>query len=154
MSTILYYLSWPLGPTAARDHCTCRITTPPSHFIHHLSAAAGPGRSRSREADRLASPGHRWRSKSRSRTTDSNPYGVDNSQWPKIKELFAKPLPPGSRDDDFINDVTHRQGVERPRDRAARHARTGASATDHEQPHECAPVGDHWSIGTGTEHVL
>ncbi|HET6846772.1 MAG TPA: D-alanyl-lipoteichoic acid biosynthesis protein DltD, partial [Anaerolineales bacterium] len=39
-------------------------------------------------------------------SSDSNPYHVDNSQWNKIKELFAAPAKPGSRDDDFINDVT------------------------------------------------
>jgi D-alanine transfer protein len=37
--------------------------------------------------------------------TDSNPFGVDNSQWPKIKELFEYPVEPGSKDAEFIQDV-------------------------------------------------
>jgi poly-D-alanine transfer protein DltD len=74
------------------------------NFIHHLSAAQvsvhrTPGQIdwnalvRQAEAEQIAS-------------TDTNSFGVDNSQWNKIKELFFTPAAPGTRDDDFINDVT------------------------------------------------
>jgi D-alanine transfer protein len=73
-------------------------------YIHHLSAAEVTVPREPRELD--------WQGlidtaeREQMRNTDSNPFGVDNSQWPKIKELFDAPAAPGSRDDDFINDVT------------------------------------------------
>jgi len=76
----------------------------------------------------------------RIRNTDSNPFGVDNSQWPKIKELFDAPAAPGSRDDDFINDVT----IAREWNDLGLALRVmqelGADAIINEQPHECAAV--------------
>lgn len=100
---ILYVLSWPLaklqlGIMRVQDHYATVA------FIHHLSAAQvkvtrqpqqidWPALVKTAEAEQV-------------RQTDTNSYGVDNSQWPKIKELFTTPLPVGSRDADFINDVT------------------------------------------------
>lgn len=102
-SRLLYYLSWPLGQMQlAIMHIQDHYET--VTYIHHLSAAQVKITRQPQQID--------WASlvqvaeKEQIHNTDSNPYGVDNSQWPKIKELFVKPLPLGSRDADFINDVT------------------------------------------------
>jgi D-alanine transfer protein len=99
----LYYISWPLGRLQLvllhlQDHYAT-VT-----YIHHLSAAQVRVTRQPQKID--------WESlvkvaeKEQVNNTDSNPFGVDNSQWPKIKELFVSPVPLGSRDADFINDVT------------------------------------------------
>jgi D-alanine transfer protein len=73
------------------------------NFIRHLSSAQTTIIRKDREID--------WESfvpiaeKEQIENTDSNPYGVDNSQWPKIKELFLSPIPPGSKDEEFREDV-------------------------------------------------
>lgn len=101
--TILYYASWPLGRLQLgimhlQDHYAT-IT-----YIHHRSAAEVTVKRDPQQIDWSALI--RVAEKEQIRNTDSNPYGVDNSQWPKIKELFVQSQPPGSRDADFINDVT------------------------------------------------
>jgi len=101
--TWLYYVSWPLGRLAlAIDHLQDHYAT--VEFIHHLSAAEVEVVRQPRQIDwaTLAEVAEREQIEN----SDSNPYGVDNSQWPKIKELFFNPPPPASRDEDFINDVT------------------------------------------------
>ncbi len=37
--------------------------------------------------------------------SNSNPYGVDNTRWRQIQDLVKDPLPPGSRDSEFIQSV-------------------------------------------------
>jgi D-alanine transfer protein len=100
---LIYYLSWPLGRLQlAIMHLQDHYET--VTYIHHLSAAQVKITRQPQNID--------WAGlvqvaeKEQIHNTDSNPYGVDNSQWPKIKELFVRPLPVGSRDADFINDVT------------------------------------------------
>jgi D-alanine transfer protein len=102
-STALHYLSWPLGQLQLavlrlQDHYAT------VQYIHHLSAAEVTVTHDPRPIDwqALVSQAEAEQIKS----SDSNLYRVDNSQWNKIKELFAAPAAPGSRDDDFINDVT------------------------------------------------
>jgi D-alanyl-lipoteichoic acid biosynthesis protein DltD len=102
-SRLLYYLSWPLGRLQLTIlHLQDHYAT--VSYIHHLSAAQVKV---SREPQPID-----WNALLRAaeveqiKNTDSNPYGVDNSQWPKIKELFTNPVPAGSKDDDFIFDVT------------------------------------------------
>jgi D-alanyl-lipoteichoic acid biosynthesis protein DltD len=98
----LYCLSWPLGRLQItllrlQDHYAT------VNFIRHLSAEQVSITRQRREID--------WESlvaiaeEEQIRNTDSNPYRVDNSQWPKIKELFAAPRTPGTRDQEFIADV-------------------------------------------------
>ncbi len=100
---ILYYLSWPLGRLQLGImHVQDQYAT--VTFIHHLSAAQVKVTRQPQQIDWPALV--KTAQAEQIRQTDTNPYGVDNSQWPKIKELFAKPLPVGSRDADFINDVT------------------------------------------------
>jgi len=103
LSTLLHVLSWPLGRLqVAILHLQDHYAT--VEYIHHLSAAEVTVTREPRQVD--------WQAlidvaeREQIENTDSNPFGVDNSQWPKIKELFVSPLPPGTRDDDFINDVT------------------------------------------------
>jgi len=74
------------------------------NYIRHLSAAEITviRETRTIDWDRLVEVAE----KEQIENTDSNPYGVDNSQWHKIKELFVSPSAPGTRDQDFINDVT------------------------------------------------
>jgi D-alanine transfer protein len=102
-STFLHYLSWPLGRMQLailhlQDH---RASV---EYIHHLSAAQVTIARKPQSVD--------WQGlismaeAEQIENSDSNPFGVDNSQWPKIKELFTSPSTPGTRDDDFINDVT------------------------------------------------
>ncbi|MBM3124381.1 MAG: D-alanyl-lipoteichoic acid biosynthesis protein DltD [Chloroflexi bacterium] len=73
------------------------------NFIRHLSSGQTTITRKDREID--------WESlvpiaeKEQIENTDSNLYGVDNSQWPKIKELFLNPVPPGSKDKEFREDV-------------------------------------------------
>lgn len=100
---ILYYLSWPLGRLQlAILHVQDHYAT--VEYIHHLSAAEVKVTRQPQQID--------WQAlikvaeKEQINNTDSNPFGVDNSQWPKIKELFGAHVPRGSRDADFINDVT------------------------------------------------
>jgi D-alanyl-lipoteichoic acid biosynthesis protein DltD len=102
-NAVLYDLCWPLGRLQLsimhlQDHYAT-VT-----FIHHRSAAEVKVTRQPRQIDWAALV--QIAEKEQIQNTDSNPFGVDNSQWPKIKELFASPPPPGSRDDDFINDVT------------------------------------------------
>ena len=103
LSTAIHFLSYPLGRLQIailqlQDHYAT------VEYIHHLSAAEVTV---SREPRTI-----NWRdllavaAAEQIENSDSNPYGVDNSQWPKIKELFETPAAPGSRDADFINDVT------------------------------------------------
>jgi D-alanyl-lipoteichoic acid biosynthesis protein DltD len=103
LAAIVHYLSWPLG------HLRLTILHLQDHYatveyIHHLSAAEVTVKREAQPVDWQALKAQAEREQIDH--TDSNPFGVDNSQWPKIKELFEKPVPPGSRDDDFINDVT------------------------------------------------
>ncbi|HEX2698372.1 MAG TPA: D-alanyl-lipoteichoic acid biosynthesis protein DltD [Anaerolineales bacterium] len=101
---ILYYLSWPLGEIeVAILHLEDHYAT--VNFIRHLSA---------QEVQVVHQPEQiQWSTLLKAATreqvhsTTSNHFGVDDSQWPKIKELFAKPVAPGSRDNDFIYDVDH-----------------------------------------------
>ncbi len=102
-NSALYYLSAPLGQLELamlrlQDHYAT------VQYIHHLSAAEVTVTRQPRpiDWDGLVAQAELEQVKS----TDSNPYHVDNSQWNKIKELFEVPAAPGSRDDDFINDVT------------------------------------------------
>lgn len=100
---VLYYLSWPLGRLQlgllhVEDHFAT-VT-----FIHRLSAAQVKVVRQPQEINWTALL--QTAEAEQIKNTDSNPFGVDNSQWPKIKELFANPVPPGSRDDDFKFDVS------------------------------------------------
>jgi len=99
---ILYYLSWPLGRLQIailrlQDHYAT------VDFIRHLSADEVNITREAREID--------WAAlvpiaeKEQILNTSSNPFGVDNSQWPKIKELFANPVKPGSKDEEFKKDL-------------------------------------------------
>jgi D-alanine transfer protein len=102
-ATLLHYLSWPLGRLQiAILHLQDHYAT--VEYIHHLSAAevAVVREPRDVDWDALLAAAE----SEQVANTDSNPFGVDNSQWPKIKELFVNPRPHGSRDADFINDVT------------------------------------------------
>jgi D-alanyl-lipoteichoic acid biosynthesis protein DltD len=103
LNSILYALGWPLGRLQLgamhlQDHYAT-VT-----FIHHRSAAEVQVTRQPRQIDWTALV--QTAEKEQIQNTDSNPFGVDNSQWPKIKELFVNLPPPGSRDADFINDVT------------------------------------------------
>ncbi len=99
---ILYYLSWPLGRLQIailrlQDHYAT------VNFIRHLSSKEVNIIREPREID--------WAAlvpiaeKEQIENTSSNPFGVDNSQWPKIKELFANPVRPGSKDEEFKQDL-------------------------------------------------
>ncbi len=99
---ILYYLSWPLGRLQIvirrlQDHYAT------INFIRHLSKEEVTIQHKPQEID--------WdvlipvAEKEQIKNTDSNPFGVDNSQWPKIKELFVRPIPVGTKDVEFISDV-------------------------------------------------
>ena len=99
---ILYYLSWPLGRLQIvilrlQDHYAT------VNFIRHLSSEEVNILREPREID--------WAAlvpiaeEEQIKHTDSNPFRVDNSQWPKIMELFVNPVPPGSKDAEFILDV-------------------------------------------------
>jgi D-alanyl-lipoteichoic acid biosynthesis protein DltD len=100
---VLYYLSWPLGRLQiAIMHVQDHYAT--VEYIHHLSAAEVTVKRQPQRIDWTALIARA--EKEQIANTDTNPYGVDNSQWPKIKELFMQPVPLGSRDADFINDVT------------------------------------------------
>jgi D-alanyl-lipoteichoic acid biosynthesis protein DltD len=101
--TAMHFLSYPIGALQIailqlQDHYAT------VEYIHHLSAAQVAVSREPRAID--------WQAliavaeAEQIENSDSNPYGVDNSQWPKIKELFLAPAEPGSRDADFINDVT------------------------------------------------
>jgi len=101
--TLLHFASWPLGRLQLailhlQDHYAA------VEYIHHLSAAEVAITREPRTVD--------WQALTKEaeleqmENTDSNPFGVDDSQWPKIKELFIAPAAYGSRDLDFINDVT------------------------------------------------
>jgi D-alanine transfer protein len=99
----LHYLSWPLAQLELavlrlQDHYAT------VQYIHHLSAAdiAISREPRQIDWDALIAQAELEQIES----SDSNSFHVDNSQWNKIKELFEAPALPGSRDDDFINDVT------------------------------------------------
>jgi poly-D-alanine transfer protein DltD len=103
LHTAIHFLSYPLGRLQIavlqlQDHYAT------VEYIHHLSAAEVTVKREARAID--------WQdllilaSAEQIENSDSNPHGVDNSQWPKIKELFVAPAAPGSRDADFINDVT------------------------------------------------
>lgn len=102
-STVLHYLSWPLGQLQLailrlQDHeATVR-------YIHQLSAAEVEIRREPRTLDWDALV--EQAEVEQIENSDSNPYAVDNSQWNKIKELFEVPAALGSRDEDFLNDVT------------------------------------------------
>lgn len=100
----LYYLSWPLGRLqlgimhVQDDYASV-------DFIRHLSSA---------DVNILRKPQHiDWSAlaavaqQEQIRQTDTNDFGVDNSQWHKISDLFIHPVPLGSRDSDFIFDVNH-----------------------------------------------
>jgi poly-D-alanine transfer protein DltD len=102
LSTVLHYLSWPLGRLQLSIlHLQDHYAT--VEFIHHLSSAEVTISREPRQVD--------WEGliqvaeAEQIENSDSNPFGVDNSQWPKIKELFIAPAAPGSRDEDFVNDV-------------------------------------------------
>lgn len=99
---IIHYLSWPLGRLQIailrlQDHYAT------VDFIRHLSADEVNITREAREID--------WAAlvpiaeKEQILNTSSNPFGVDNSQWPKIKELFANPVKPGSKDEEFKKDL-------------------------------------------------
>jgi D-alanyl-lipoteichoic acid biosynthesis protein DltD len=103
LNTLVYYLSWPLGRlNLATMHVQDHYDT--VTFIHQLSAKQVKVTRQSQRIDWSALI--RVAEKEQIRNTDSNPYHVDNSQWPKIKELFTQSVPLGSRDDDFVNDVS------------------------------------------------
>ena len=102
LNAALHFLSWPLGRLElAILHLQDHYAT--VEYIHHLSAAEVSVTREPRQVD--------WESlidvaeSEQIQNSDSNQFGVDNSQWPKIKELFVSPVVPGSRDADFINDV-------------------------------------------------
>ena len=102
-NTVLHYMSWPLGQLQLavlrlQDH---RATV---NYIHRLSAAEVAIRREPRAIDWDALVAQA--EAEQIENSDSNPYGVDNSQWNKIKELFEVPAALGSRDGDFLNDVT------------------------------------------------
>jgi len=99
---ILYYLCWPLGRLdivilRMQDHYAT------VNFIRHLSKADVTIKHEPKEID--------WEAlipiaeKEQIASTNSNPFGIDNSQWPKIKELFVKPVPLGKKDNEFEWDV-------------------------------------------------
>lgn len=102
---LLFYLSWPLGEMQiailnVQDHFAT------FNFIrHNLSSQEVRINRQARAID--------WAAlvpiaeKEQIKNTDTNTFGIDNSQWHKIKELFVKPHPPGSEDADFIYDVEH-----------------------------------------------
>jgi len=101
---ILYYLAWPLGRLQisimhVQDHYAS------VDFIRHLSSAEVRVVRRPEQFNwaALATTAHAEQVGS----TDTNSYGVDNSQWHKISDLFDRPMQPGSRDSDFIYDVEH-----------------------------------------------
>jgi D-alanine transfer protein len=102
IDSVIYYLAWPLGRfqillIRMQDHYQT------VNFIRHLSKEEVSIQHKPKTID--------WTAlvpvaeKEQIKSTDSNPFGVDNSQWPKIKELFVKPVPLGSRDADFKSDV-------------------------------------------------
>jgi len=105
LDNFLYYLSWPLGRLQisvgrVQDHYAT------FNFIrHNLSAQEVQIHRQPRAID--------WAGlvpiaeKEQIKNTDTNTFGIDNSQWHKIQELFAKPHIPGSKDADFIYDVEH-----------------------------------------------
>ena len=100
---ILYTLAWPLGRTQIvilrlQDHYAT------FDFIrHNLSAEQVNIKHIPQQID--------WDAlvpvaeKEQIHSTDSNLLDVDNSQWPKIKELFINPVSPGAKDTEFIQDV-------------------------------------------------
>lgn len=101
---LAYYLAWPLGRLQlsimhVQDHWAS------VDFIRHLSSADVNVSRKPQQMDwaKLAATAEKEQIKS----TDTNPYGVDNSQWRKLDDLFVRPVPPGSKDDDFIYDVEH-----------------------------------------------
>ncbi len=101
----LFYLSWPLGKlqiaiAKVQDHYAT------FNFIrHNLSAEQVQIKREARDID--------WETLvpiaeiEQIQNTDTNTFGIDNSQWHKIKELFVKPREHGSKDADFIYDVEH-----------------------------------------------
>jgi D-alanine transfer protein len=102
-NTLLHYLSWPLGRLELailrlQDHFAA------VQYIRHLSEAEINVERQPREVD--------WQALIKNaeaeqiENSDSNAFGVDNSQWPKIKELFMAPETLGAKDDDFLNDVS------------------------------------------------
>lgn len=102
---ILYRLSWPLGRLQiailkVQDHYAT------FNFIRHNLSSQDVQinrQARSIDWDALVPIAE----KEQIKNTDTNTFGIDNSQWHKIKELFVKPHPPGSEDVDFIYDVEH-----------------------------------------------
>jgi D-alanine transfer protein len=102
-NTALHYISWPLGQLELavlrlQDHFAT------VQYIRHLSAAEVAVSRQPQEIDWAALVAQA--ETEQIENSDSNPYRVDNSQWNKIKDLFTTPATPGSRDDDFLNDVT------------------------------------------------
>ena len=104
-STAVHYLSWPLG--------AARVGHPPAagslrhRGIHSPSLGRG-GCSRSRAApDRLAGISSRWPRLSRSRTPTAIPMASTTANGPRSRSSLWRPPPRSSRDEDFINDVTH-----------------------------------------------
>ncbi len=102
INQVIYYLSWPLGRlqiaiVRLQDHYAT------VDFIRHLSSENTTITRQPAEID--------WEAlvliaeQEQIENTVSNPYGVDDSQWPKIKELFLHPAEPGSKDAEFIDDV-------------------------------------------------
>jgi D-alanyl-lipoteichoic acid biosynthesis protein DltD len=102
LDRFLYYLCWPLGrleivTLRMQDHYAT------VNFIRHLSREQVTIKHEPKEID--------WNAlihiaeKEQIDNTDSNPFGVDNSQWPKIKELFVRPISAGTKDNEFISDV-------------------------------------------------
>ena len=60
-------------------------------FIRGLSAAEVNMTRKPQQIDRTALAA--VARKEQIRQTDTNPYGVDNSQWHKINDLFLSPVP-------------------------------------------------------------
>ena len=101
---LLYYLAYPLGRLQlAIMHVQDDYAS--VEFIRGLSATDVKITRTPQKIDwpALAAVAQ----KEQIKQTDTNPYGVDNSQWHKISDLFLSPVPLGSRDDDFIYDVNH-----------------------------------------------
>ena len=103
-SRLLYYLSYPLGRLQiAIMHMQDDYAS--VEFIRGLSAAEVHITRKPRTIDwaGLAAVAQGEQIKQ----TDTNTYGVDNSQWHKISDLFLHPIPEGKKDEDFIFDVNH-----------------------------------------------